>query len=267
MIAALLFTEICYPMTSFEEAMDEGYTSQGYHNSKKLKKNYERYHFEKTSYHEQPLIPKKIHQIWIGGEVPERFKKLMETWKEKHPDWEYKLWTDEDIKTFVFEEPTTFFRAENVGAKSDIWRYEILQQQGGIYVDIDFECVKSLDVLVHHHSFFAGIGGFDYINNAIIGSKPNHPILKKLIKILKGTSTDALKTPWYNTGPLLFTRQVYFYLKDFPEEGIVYPIRFFYPLPNTYRFAYWGGELSKENIESFFIPETFAVHYWAESWK
>lgn len=267
LVALLIPIQLCYPMTSFESSMDEGYYPEYYRNSKRFKKNYETFHFEKIPYQDEPLIPKKIHQIWIGGAVPDKFKQLMQTWKDKHPDWEYKLWTDEDISSFVFEEADTFFRAENLGAKSDIWRYEILYQHGGVYVDVDFECVQPLDVLVHHHSFFTGIGGFDYINNALIGSRAFHPIFKKLIKILKATPTDLFRSPWYNTGPLLFTRQVYHYLKEHSDDGIVYPTRYFYPLPNTYRFAYWKGELGKETIQSFFIPETFGVHYWAESWK
>jgi mannosyltransferase OCH1-like enzyme len=254
-------------MTSFEAAMGEGYSAKEYHNCRKLKKDYERGHFEKVEPSAQPLIPKKIHQIWIGGQVPEKFKALMQTWKDKHPDWEYKLWTDEDIKNFSFLEPETFFSVHNLGSKSDIWRYEILYQEGGVYVDIDFECIQPLDQLVHAHSFFTGVGGFDYINNAIIGSKPEASLFKKIIQLLKCTPKEKLEDPWYHTGPLLFTKQVYHYLKEFPEEGIVYPVRFFYPLPNIYRFDYWKGHLSKEWISHFFIPETFAVHYWAESWR
>lgn len=267
MIIVLFSMKIGYSMTSFDEAMGEGYHPQYYRNSKKLKKSYESYHFEKTPYSERPLIPKKIHQIWIGGEVPERFKKLMATWKKMHPDWEYILWTDREIEAFAFENKELFFSTDNMGSKSDIWRYEILYQQGGVYVDVDFECTQPFDVLVHHHLFFTGIGGFDYINNAIIGSCPFHPMLKKIIRVLHSTPKEHLNMPWYNTGPLFFTKQVYAYLKDHPEEGVVYPVRFFYPLPNTYRHAYWKGELSQESVRSFFIPETFGVHYWAESWR
>lgn len=257
----------CSAMPSFEQGMDEGYDPKLYGNSKKLKKQYELHNFQYTEYSTVPLIPKKLHQIWIGGEVPKQFKVWMETWKQQHPDWEYHLWIDEDIEHFPFEYPETFHRADNLGAKSDIWRYEILNQYGGVYVDVDLECVSSLDILVHHHPFFAGIGGFDYINNAIIGSKAGHPILGKLLKILCSVPKNHLNAPWYHTGPLFFTKQVYGYLKDHPDQGTVYPIRFFYPLPNEYRFAQRRGELSREVIHSFFIPETFTVHYWAESWK
>ena len=257
---------VIYAMSSFEEAMEEGYTPQTYRNAKRFKEAYENWHFEKIDQATQPIIPKIIHQIWIGGDVPEKFKPLMQTWMDKHPDWDYKLWTDEDIELFAFENLEAFEYAQNLGAKSDIWRYEILKQYGGVYVDIDFECVSPLTPLVYSHKFFAGIGGFDYINNAIIGSISNHPILIRLMTILKSTSKENLNNPWHHTGPLLFTKQIYSYLKNHPEEGIVYPVRFFYPLPNTYRHAYWRGELSQEEIHRFFIPETFGVHYWAESW-
>jgi len=254
-------------MSSFEEGMGSDYHPKKYANTKKLKNHYEKYHFSKQIAHEQPLIPKIIHQIWIGGKVPEKFQAWMETWKEKHPGWEYKLWGDKDIASFPFMYPDTFYRAQNVGAKADIWRYEILYLYGGVYVDVDFEAVAPLDPLIYVHPFFAGVGGFDYINNAIIGAKPGHPVLRAMLTILCSCPTGCLNTPWYNTGPLFFTKQVYAYLKMHPEEIMIYPIRFFYPLPNDYRFAQREGSLQKKQVEAFFIPETFGVHYWAESWK
>jgi len=266
LVEMVLSITALHAITSFEEGMGSDYDPRRYANAKKLKKYYDAYHFQKNPEHAVALIPKKIHQIWIGGEVPEKFRGWMTTWQEKHPDWEYKLWTDADIETFPFQYPETFFRAKNLGAKSDIWRYEILYQEGGVYVDVDFEAVSALDPLLYHH-FFVGIGGFDYINNAIIGSAPGHPLLQRLLKILCSYPTSHFDLPWYHTGPLFFTKQLYAYLKMHPEEVTVYPTGFFYPLPNEYRFMQRRGALSREQIESFFIPETFAVHYWAESWK
>lgn len=254
-------------MTSFEEGMGSDYHPKKYNNTKKLKGHYEKHHFSKLPFHETPLIPKIIHQIWIGGPVPEKFHVWMQTWQEKHPEWEYKLWTDADIASFKFMYPDTFFRAQNVGAKSDIWRYEILYQYGGVYADVDFESIASLDPLVHAHSFFTGVGGFDYINNAIIGAKKEHPLLARLLMIMCSYPTSHFDMPWYNTGPLFFTKQVYGYLKGHPEEIMVYPTLFFYPLPNEYRFAQRRGELTEAQVREFCISETFGVHYWAESWR
>ena len=41
------------------------------------------------------LIPKIIHQLWIGPKP--RPSKFMATWKEKHPDYEYIMWNEEDM--------------------------------------------------------------------------------------------------------------------------------------------------------------------------
>jgi mannosyltransferase OCH1-like enzyme len=41
------------------------------------------------------MIPKVIHQIWIGPKPAP--KQMMQTWKEKHPGFEYILWNEEEI--------------------------------------------------------------------------------------------------------------------------------------------------------------------------
>ena len=43
-------------------------------------------------------IPKKIHQIWIGPRVlPEKYVEMTANMEAMHPDWEYKLWTHDEI--------------------------------------------------------------------------------------------------------------------------------------------------------------------------
>jgi mannosyltransferase OCH1-like enzyme len=40
-------------------------------------------------------IPKIIHQLWIGNKP--RPSKMMDTWKTKHPDFEYISWSEEEF--------------------------------------------------------------------------------------------------------------------------------------------------------------------------
>ena len=40
-------------------------------------------------------IPKIIHQLWIGPKPAPT--KLMQTWKDKNPDFEYILWNEAEI--------------------------------------------------------------------------------------------------------------------------------------------------------------------------
>ena len=55
------------------------------------------------------MIPKIIHQIWIGNLEPPI--SLMNSWKNKHPDFKYILWDEERIREekfssqFIFKNP------------------------------------------------------------------------------------------------------------------------------------------------------------------
>ena len=40
-------------------------------------------------------IPKKIHFIWLGSEIPINFNILISQWRVMHPSWEVKIWKDE----------------------------------------------------------------------------------------------------------------------------------------------------------------------------
>jgi mannosyltransferase OCH1-like enzyme len=144
------------------------------------------------------LIPKIIHHIWIGVKpIPSYFEKYLSSWKKQHLGWEFKLWTNETVQNHDFKTRDLFDLCSNIAQKADILRYEILYQYGGIYVDTDFECINSFDSLIHQYDFFAGIlpeyppsiGIFKQkvatptlqIMNALIGVRPNHPILEQTI--------------------------------------------------------------------------------------
>jgi mannosyltransferase OCH1-like enzyme len=43
------------------------------------------------------LIPRKIHQIWVRGEIPNFKQFLMKRLRDAHPDYEYFLWTEDNI--------------------------------------------------------------------------------------------------------------------------------------------------------------------------
>lgn len=233
--------------------------------------NYQTNNYLVAEWNKEPLIPKIIHQIWIGGEVPEKFKEMMHSWQEKHPDWVYKLWTDKDIESFEFYNVRQFKNAVNLGEKSDIWRYEILSKFGGVYLDIDYECLKSLDPLHHTAKFYASCAvGDGLIGNGVIGSIPNHPILIECMRKIHKLPDSKLGNPFKYTGPVLFNSVIYEFLKlkrpGF-EKVSIYPNKFFHPFPSEFRYSYWKGEINKETVYSYNLPESFAIHYWANSWQ
>ena len=74
----------------------------------------------------QESIPRIIHQIWIGPKpAPTKF---MDTWKDKHPDFEYIRWTENEMKKrgFVSNCQNRIDEMEELCGKADIIRWEIL---------------------------------------------------------------------------------------------------------------------------------------------
>lgn len=231
------------------------------------KKLYEDNALSNASVSEHPRIPKIIHQIWLGSPYPEKYKALRDTWLAHNPGWKYKLWTEPEIEALKLVNKKQYEKAKNYGERSDIARYEILYRFGGLYVDTDFECLRSFDVFHHCFDFYAGLGfGPEFeLYNGLIGSAAGHPVLKCAIERIgmhkPGTQVD---TP-FSTGPTFFAQCFYDTMKTqskaIKSHAVAFPCSYFYPWPcweRTYK--------EREEIEAWFRPETYAVHHWYTSW-
>lgn len=216
-----------------------------------------------------PRIPKRIHQIWLGGPLPAKYKEIQKSWTEHHPDWEYRLWTDADAKTFPMQNRALFESATNWGEKADIFRYEILAEFGGLYVDTDFECVRAFDILHQLCDFYIGIDNIEKkfqaprVPNGLIACSPHHPIIERTLRELSGegdrSDFDRIQL---RTGPGLITRVFLQFLDDSTYVNVALPSSYFYPLPSTERNGSMGGAIKAAWVQ----PESFAIHYWDGSW-
>ena len=264
-ISKALIYENCY-FVDFDQSMNryKKITLTGHANLNIFRALFEKYKLENIMPDKEPRIPKIIHQIWLGGRMPSVFKPLIETWLKNHPSWQYKLWTDADIESFHLENQELYNAAKNYGQRSDILRYEILYRYGGLYIDVDFKCIKPFDLLHHCYDFYTGL--FDIATgtaaNGLIGCAPDHPIMKEMIKSLKTISKeseylDIIKL----TGPDFFTNIFLKTYEQSPGRAIVFPCTFFYPSPNTAQFA---GIIKQSK---YIQPESLAIHFWACSWQ
>ena len=79
-----------------------------------------------------------------------------------------------------------------MGEKSDLLRYEILFQEGGIYVDHDASCLRPFDGLNRGYDFFCGlesphesfVGRSVTCGNGVVGSRAHHPTIAKVIDLI-----------------------------------------------------------------------------------
>ncbi len=205
-------------------------------------------------------IPKIIHQVWLGSPVPESFVELQKSWIENHlgRDWCYKLWTDADVEQLELYNQEFYDASENYGVKSDILRWEIIYMFGGIYVDMDAECLCPFDELLSY-DFFTALQPLDtffvQLGAALFGAIPEHPILKYCI--------ETIKDDWHlqgapkKTGPVHFTKSFYAVAGQHGMRDIALPSYYFYPL---------GSQEIEEKRFEWIKRGAYAVHWWAKSW-
>jgi mannosyltransferase OCH1-like enzyme len=206
-------------------------------------------------------IPKIIHQIWLGSDLPFNYRKLCRSWETHHPGWKYKLWTDADASKIKITRRDLYDQATNPGMKSDILRYEILRQYGGVYVDTDFVCIKPLDDLTFL-DFFTGIGydGVLQLYIGLIATVPNHPIINACCNFqTPNYSGNKASTIMNVTGANHFTKAFLDNVTKDTKEVVAFPTDFFYPFPNNVR-----GE--KATADKYITECTYAIHLWETSW-
>lgn len=249
----------------FDKLMD--LTSQDYKKKYSNQKNKDTVDLLKNLYEKSlavlpsdcPKIPKIIHQIWVGSKpVPPMFKALQKTWQKYHPDWEYKLWTNQEAEEIILINRDLYDKAKDPVEKADLLRYEILLQQGGLYVDGDFECIASLDKLHYICDFYTGIMPNDVriiLNNAIIACSPGHPIIEQIVtKIKQNKNSHHLM----RSGVHHFSNACLEGLKTAPGINVAYPVDIFYPLPYRYNNR-------KTGWRDLVKPESMAIHYWGSN--
>ena len=121
------------------------------------------------------MIPKKIHYCWFGrGEMSELALKCIESWHKYMPDYEYKPWNEDNFDIDSFQYAKEAYEAKKYAFVSDVARLYALKNEGGIYLDVDFEVFKPFDDLLHHRAF-AGFEGSktNPVMMGVIGSEAN----------------------------------------------------------------------------------------------
>ncbi|KAH9524523.1 hypothetical protein Btru_027081 [Bulinus truncatus] len=246
-----------------------------------------------------PKIPKIIHQIWKGVYVPPEFVSWIKTWHKYHPDWEYWLWTDESARQLIADKYPQLLNIyehypENI-RRADAFRYVVLYEYGGLYVDMDMEALGSLLPLALKYSCFIGQEPYEHpildtnfdqlLINALIGCRSQHPFIKILIDNL--ASFSRLWHYLDSTGPHFLTLMYSQYksqITSLNDGDSIYitPSEYFYPAIDPAKLKYMFNKCQNDyklsdlqiraclNLKYKSLPENrfdpvtiaFANHHW-----
>jgi Glycosyltransferase sugar-binding region containing DXD motif len=186
--------------------------------------------------------------VWLGDQpLDAQYQEWMDGWERMHPRWRRRLWTDRNRPTLRNE--ACFIRATEPAQRADILRYELVHRFGGVYLDLDMECLKCIDGLLDGVDAFAGEQEPGELAIGIIGAVPGHPWLEDVIGQLP-TSMQEHTSILRATGPGHLTAVT----RRHPEVTI-FPQDVFYPYP--------AHEPSRAAGP---FPSAYAVHRWHGSW-
>tara|TARA_R110000824_G_scaffold305093_1_gene492913 strand:+ start:217 stop:777 length:561 start_codon:yes stop_codon:yes gene_type:complete len=151
-----------------------------------------------------------------------------------NPEWEHKLWTEENLPPLKCQEH--FDAMDELAGKADILRYEILFNEGGVYIDADAECIKPLD------NFFLDNDSFccwenEYVRagllaNGYLGAIKGNTLMGYIINNINQIPIKLVRdlpplSAWQTVGPTLLTKMVQHLTY---HKITVYPSHYFIPV-------------------------------------
>ncbi|EJD6044492.1 glycosyltransferase family 32 protein [Providencia hangzhouensis] len=208
-------------------------------------------------------IPKVIHYCWFGGQPLSPLAiYCINSWKKFCPDYQIIRWDESntDLNTCQFVREA--FELQKWAFVSDYIRLKVIEEFGGIYLDIDVELLTNLDSFLFHDGFMS----FEYDRTHCkiatglgFGSIPHHPIIKELLNNYENRSfikldktLDTEPCPQRDTKVLVKLGLIENGLKQSINGFIFYPSDYFCPI------SFYG--------ERNFTKNTVSIHHFNASW-
>lgn len=208
---------------------------------------YDEFRFQATD-KSNVLIPKVLHFIWLGSDIPERYRANVNKWKELNPEYSVRIWRDVDMAEAVTINRKEFQGCVTMAQKSHIARYEILKQYGGIYIDCDVDPLRPLGDLADGLTGFSGAEDENNSGVAVIGATPEHSFINRLVEQLPESLRLGGGIPT-TTGSHFLTRNLVH-----NRNWRVFHWKYFYPI-------HFNG--SQQGNLKF----AYCNHLWAASWQ
>lgn len=219
-------------------------------------------------------IPRIIHFVWIDVNfklnlpIPNEMQHNINQWRHLNPSWTIIVWTTSRTLS-EFPEFVDEIRHYHVAAwQSDLIRYKILIEHGGLYLDTDITPLRRLPPEIVAKPFAVcekplafEPGPCTQVCNAVIGVPARLPVMVRVLD-------TAL---WRSRVFASFFPSVYSIHLSGPPVLSLYVLddsNCFETLATHTFFPCWFKDRSqcvKSTFES--NPEIFAMHTWNHSWK
>ena len=190
-------------------------------------------------------IPPIIHFVWVSmgiqtenNTLSDMARDAIASWRDLYPDWTILIWDNRNVRQhYPSLVESVLTRCDNTAHMSDVLRYAILEEMGGVYLDADTYAVHRLPPWLLRKDAFSVCqepfsrpreGGSivtqecNQTANGFIGARPHHPalrgILSKAVEAVK--NRDPMAKPnvdprfgidiafFVHSGPVGWTKEV-----------------------------------------------------------
>ncbi|MFC4351817.1 hypothetical protein ACFOW6_09710 [Fodinicurvata halophila] len=144
----------------------------------------------------------------------------MQTWPEKHPDWAYRLYGNNDLKRMDFRtraQIDEYLRRGQYHGVADLMRYEILYREGGYMAGADSICLHNIEELLTRpcaHTVYENELVRGELVAPVVACPPGDPFVGQLVEQLARTDPRHLHDPWHSTGNLFVSRMIWEWRPD-----------------------------------------------------
>ncbi len=105
-------------------------------------------------------IPKVVHLTYYRKSLPTELQQNLDKLKSMNPHWEFRLYDDADIEQYIkqhFPDLLKYYHQINPiygAAKADFFRYLLIYNEGGFYLDIKSGALKPFDEIIQNDDVF-----------------------------------------------------------------------------------------------------------------
>ncbi len=230
--------------------------------------------------HQRHATPPIIQSLWIGGPLSVMERLCISSFlKNGH---EFHLYTYGDVTNIpdgttvrdgreILGEDRIFTYKNNgsYAGFSNLFRYKLLLDKGGYWVDMDVVCLRPFDLEREH--VFSGAKKWKltdpfhpalFIQNCVIKAPPGSEIMEYCYEV--ADSKDPSELVWGETGPNLLDSAVYkLGMLDYVSAGAF----------TTIDWSHWNRLISGSPLVSYWerfkiaLFRPYAVHFYNEMWR
>lgn len=139
------------------------------------------------------MIPREIHYCWFGGkQLPLQAQRCLASWAYRLSDYEVVRWDERsfDVSAHPFTEAA--YAAGRYAFVSDYVRMHVLEEHGGIYLDVDVEVCARFDDLLSLQ-LFIGTEDQQRFAKSIIGTQAGHWLPRHMLSFYDRTEFDLAR--------------------------------------------------------------------------